>query len=709
MASYHCTVKVGSRGTGGKHADYIQRTGTYKNYRDGEELAHKEFSNMPGWAEHDPSEFFRQADLHERANGSAYREIEVAIPRELTPENRIEFIREFVKQEIGENHPCVWAIHQPKSALTETEQPHAHIMFSERKLDGIERNPEQFFKRAAAAYKHRTTKQMVQPDAAAKAKGGCPKSDKFAGSPTERREKLVALRERFATLQNAHLAKHGHADRVTHKSLEAQGIDRLPEKHLGPVGARVEENIAAILRNRDANQKLAAAEYEVSQIDLSSSIRHQERKNARASRDKTRHHEPTTDLTQMRDVFGIDNVHDLGIPQDVLQPDASRDVRPSQADADIARLHKLASARAAAVEAAQTVAAAKAQAAAERGQRRRSGTPNRVIRLDQSVQAGRTLYRWTGSGPSSGKVAVIQTGNQLAASGKCSAPKAAAMAQIAQSNGWQSVKLTGDDAFKALALPEFLARGIAVSNPELQPQVQAFQAKAQAEQQAKAQAEQQAAAEVRARVLEADRQAMKKYLADRAQRDASRQVAVDAKAQPSAAAQREQQPPQVAKPAAPARPAPDPYLGMNNTQRILAERAAERTKQREAAAELSNPNLSGAAGPLTLPPAEPPTLLDRLASSWAAMVVWIKEKGPLASIVDVDTERSMNDGQIVQIDDLHAIQKTGRTTFAIHRLDALDRVPPLGVVDTSIQYRDGRGTVISGPDRGDRPGGREDR
>jgi hypothetical protein len=91
------------------------------------------------------------------------------------------------------------------------------------------------------------------------------------------------------------------------------------------------------------------------------------------------------------------------------------------------------------------------------------------------------------------------------------------------------------------------------------------------------------------------------------------------------------------------------------------------------------------------------------------MVVWIKEKGPLASIVDVDTERSMNDGQIVQIDDLHAIQKTGRTTFAIHRLDALDRVPPLGVVDTSIQYRDGRGTVISGPDRGDRPGGREDR
>jgi hypothetical protein len=553
---------------------------------------------MPGWAAHDPSEFFRQADLHERANGSAYREIEVAIPRELSKEQRVEFIREFVAQEIGADHPCTWAIHQPKSALTSTEQPHAHIMFSERKLDGIERNPEQFFKRAAAAYKHRTTKEMIQPDAAAKAKGGCPKSDKFAGSPTERKEKLVALRERFASLQNEYLEKHGHADRVTHKSLEAQGIARLPEKHLGPVAARIEENIVAILRNRGATQQLEGVESEVKKINLSSSINKQEKQNVRAERQKTRHDQPAAGFAEMRDVFGVNNVHDLGRPENLLQQDAPGHVRPHEAAADPARLHELATARAvaeakaqeaarAAQERAQAIADAKAQAAAERkaawaerGQRRRSGTPNRVIRLDQSVQGGRTEYRWAGNGPAAGKVAVIQTGNQLAAAGRYSAPKAAAMAQIAKDNGWQSVKITGDDAFKKMALPEFLARGIAVSNPELQPQVQAWQqAKAQAEQQQHAAelARQQAAAQAKAQAIaeqQAERQAAREQ---RQAQAAAEQRLADAIAEiKAAAAAKELAQSKSSAPTARAVdvPAPAKDERLNATERALAERIA---------------------------------------------------------------------------------------------------------------------------------------
>lgn len=640
MASYHCTVKVGSRGTGGKHADYVQRSGAYQNYKGGEELAHTESINMPGWAAHDPSEFFRQADLHERANGSAYREIEVAIPRELSKEQRVEFIREFVKQEIGTDHPCTWAIHQPPSALTSIEQPHAHIMFSERKLDGIERNPEQFFKRAAAAYKHRTTKEMIQPDAAAKAKGGCPKSDKFAGSPTERKEKLVALRERFASLQNEYLEKHGHADRVTHKSLEAQGIDRQPEKHLGPVAARVEENIVAILRNRGAAQQLEGAESEVKKINLSSSINKQEKQNVRAERQKTRHDQPAAGVAEMRDVFGVNNVHDLGRPENLLQQDAPGDLRPHEAAADPARLHELATARAvaeakaqaaaqeaaraaqeraqavsdvkaqaraeeaarAAQERVQAIADAKAQAAAERkaawierGQRRRSGTPNRVIRLDQSHQGGRTEYRWAGNGPAAGKVAVIQTGNQLAAAGRYSAPKAAAMAQIAKDNGWQSVKITGDDAFKKMALPEFLARGIAVSNPELQPQVQAWQqAKAQAEQQQRAAelARQQAAAQAKAQAIaeqQAERQAAREQ---RQAQAAAEQRLADAIAEiKAAAAAKELAPaPAQSKPSAPTARAVDVPARATPT-RLDAEDVAlfQRTEQSIAIAQQKGP------------------------------------------------------------------------------------------------------------------------
>jgi hypothetical protein len=48
----------------------------------------------------------------------------------------------------------------------------------------------------------------------------------------------VQLRERFAQLQNKHLARHGHSVQVTHLSLKAQGIDREVEPHLGPDRAK---------------------------------------------------------------------------------------------------------------------------------------------------------------------------------------------------------------------------------------------------------------------------------------------------------------------------------------------------------------------------------------------------------------------------------------------------------------------------------------
>ena len=41
-----------------------------------------------------------------------------------------------------------------------------HLMFSDRRLDGIERDRELFFKRAAAPYRHRKTGQLVTPDPA---------------------------------------------------------------------------------------------------------------------------------------------------------------------------------------------------------------------------------------------------------------------------------------------------------------------------------------------------------------------------------------------------------------------------------------------------------------------------------------------------------------------------------------------------------------
>ncbi|MDD1606988.1 MAG: MobA/MobL family protein [Methylococcaceae bacterium] len=223
MATYHLTAKIGQKGKAQPHAAYIAREGKYSGSNRYEDLEATDYGNMPAWAEHNPAEFWQAADENERANGSTYRELEIALPRELTPPQRLELVHEFIAQELGENHAYQFAIHTPKAALEKGEQPHAHIMYSERIRDGIERDPEQYFKRYNAK----------NPD-----KGGAKKYRRGNGM-AEVKAELSEQRERWANLQNYHLEKHGHNERVDHRSLKDQGIiEREPEKHLGGAGVR---------------------------------------------------------------------------------------------------------------------------------------------------------------------------------------------------------------------------------------------------------------------------------------------------------------------------------------------------------------------------------------------------------------------------------------------------------------------------------------
>jgi hypothetical protein len=72
----------------------------------------------------------------------------VALPKELTSEQRIELAEQFI-QEFADRYryPFTCAIHNHAGALAGQEQPHLHLIYSERHVDGIERTPEQFFKR----------------------------------------------------------------------------------------------------------------------------------------------------------------------------------------------------------------------------------------------------------------------------------------------------------------------------------------------------------------------------------------------------------------------------------------------------------------------------------------------------------------------------------------------------------------------------------
>lgn len=142
MAIARLSVKVGKAGKAGAHAEYIEEDEKEKR----QDLEHSDYGNMPAWAEENPMIFWQSADLYERKNGSTYREYEIALPRELNQEQRLELVQDFIQSEIGMKYPYQYAIHNPQ-AMDGKDQPHVHLMFNERLQDGIERDPTQYFKR----------------------------------------------------------------------------------------------------------------------------------------------------------------------------------------------------------------------------------------------------------------------------------------------------------------------------------------------------------------------------------------------------------------------------------------------------------------------------------------------------------------------------------------------------------------------------------
>jgi predicted RNase H-related nuclease YkuK (DUF458 family) len=141
MASRHFSVKHGKVGQGGKHALYVAGQG---KYADKDDVIYLLDVNMPSWAR-DGADFFAAADKMERANGRTYTEFEFAIPREIA--NAITYAKEFAYTTLGNSHPYRLAVHD-KLASDGGRNIHAHLMFTERRLDGIERDASKFFLRA---------------------------------------------------------------------------------------------------------------------------------------------------------------------------------------------------------------------------------------------------------------------------------------------------------------------------------------------------------------------------------------------------------------------------------------------------------------------------------------------------------------------------------------------------------------------------------
>ena len=135
----------------------------------------------------------------------------LSLPRELNHQQRVELVGDWIAQEMGEKYAYQAVIHN-KIALDGGEQPHLHLMFSERLIDGIERTPEQFFKR----YNSKNP-----------SKGGC-KKDNTGLKTAERKQLLKQTRERAERMINKHLVNHGHEPTADFRNWVQRGLDQKP-------------------------------------------------------------------------------------------------------------------------------------------------------------------------------------------------------------------------------------------------------------------------------------------------------------------------------------------------------------------------------------------------------------------------------------------------------------------------------------------------
>jgi Ti-type conjugative transfer relaxase TraA len=214
MAIYHFSAKVISRANGSSALAsaayrsasrlYDQRLDRGHDFTNKSGVIHSEVMTPEGA----PEEFRERESLwneveaaEKRKDAQLAREVEFAIPRELTKEQGIELARDFVQTEFVDRGMIAdlnlhWDI-----GADGQYKPHAHVMLTMRSAD----------------------------------------ENGFGAKVREwnRTEQLEHWREAWATHVNERLAELGIEARIDHRSLEAQGIELEPQHKIGPAAARM--------------------------------------------------------------------------------------------------------------------------------------------------------------------------------------------------------------------------------------------------------------------------------------------------------------------------------------------------------------------------------------------------------------------------------------------------------------------------------------
>lgn len=247
VAIYHLSVKTISRSSGRSAvaaAAYRsgcqmvdERTGEISDYTCKRGVVHTEImapADAPAWI-HDRAALWNAAEAAERRKDArTAREYEIALPAELSAEQRTEAARQF-GQWLTERYQVAVdiAIHEP-GREGDSRNHHAHIL---------------------------TTTRAVGPEGL-RSKAEIELSDKKRGELglSKGRDEIEEVRAKWAEMANKALERAQVAERIDHRSHQRRGIEAeaAPTAHLGPAATAMERRGIETDRGRLNRLVLAA-------------------------------------------------------------------------------------------------------------------------------------------------------------------------------------------------------------------------------------------------------------------------------------------------------------------------------------------------------------------------------------------------------------------------------------------------------------------
>ena len=240
IAIYHCSIKIVSRGKG-------KSAVAAAAYRAGEKLTNEwdgithDYTRKGGVVHseimlppHAPPSFSDRSTLWnsveqtEKSNNSQLaREIELALPVELSREEQTRLVREYCSSQFVSKGMCAdFNIHDTGSG-----NPHAHILLTMRPLD------------EKGAWAAKSKKEYVLDESGEKIllPSGRYKTRKIDLMDWNRQENADLWRKAWADMANDFLEQNGSAERIDHRSNAERGIDEIPTVHMGVAACQMEK------------------------------------------------------------------------------------------------------------------------------------------------------------------------------------------------------------------------------------------------------------------------------------------------------------------------------------------------------------------------------------------------------------------------------------------------------------------------------------